>query len=374
MNIAFLHHVFQSGSGIEQVIYELAKAIQSQGHNTVIVTYDNQCSQDSVQVMEFKVPTLAMGGIMSPLFFQTNEYIRETLGWADVVVTSLYPMSIVPLWPHRARPKVVFIDWGVQPYWTFNSPLDKAYLWLLNRMDSYAVKKSDMVMVANNVTKRWVEKRGVKPVKMMLYGINFDRLNLDANYRHLELRHGITNEDNVLLYAGRQSPHKNIELLVDTVAWLKFTGYRVKLLLVGSPTFPKYANRLKKMVGDRNLGNDIIFTGLVSEDNLAGYYNMCDIFVNASRWEGFLNPEAFAFKKPIVAYGIAPHGETVRHGMNGLLTKSLTVEDFASCIATLLDDPARRTKMGEEGYRWVTRELDYKVVAGRFVNTIEKVL
>lgn len=371
MNVAFLHHVFQSGSGIEQVIYELAMAIQNQGHKTIILTYDNQRAQDFVQVMEFKVPTLSMGGIMSPMFLQTNEYIRETLGWADVVVTSLYPMSIIPLWPHRVRPKVVFIDWGVQPYWTFSSPLDKAYLWLLNRMDNYTVKKSDMVIVANNVTKQWVDRKGVRPVKMLLYGINFNRLNTEAGYGQL---HGITDEDNVLLYAGRQSPHKNIELLIETTAWLKFTGYKVKLVLVGSQTFPKYAGKLRKMVADRNLGSDIIFTGLVSEKDLAGYYNMCDIFVNASRWEGYLNPEAFAFKKPIVAYGIAPHGETVRHGINGLLTKSLTVEEFSHCISILLDNPEWRQAMGGVGYEWVKKNLDYNVVAGNFVSELEKVL
>lgn len=375
MKIAFLHHIFQAGSGIEQVILELSTVLRRQGHDAIIVTYDNRHTRETVPVVEFRVPSTALGGIISPMCLRTNEQIRETLSWADVVVTSLYPMSVIPLWPHRVDAKIVFIDWGVQPYSTFSSLVDKAYLWLLNRMDGYVVKRSDLVLVANNVTRAWVEKRGVHPVKSTLYGLNFDRLNVGARYDHLRERHPeLSGAGGILLYVGRQSPHKNIELLIRTVELLKLKGRNTKLLLVGPASFPKYAATLRSLVRQLGLERDVIFTGLVSELDLAGYYNLCDIFVNASRWEGFLNPEPYAFKKPIVAYGIHPHGETVRHGITGLLVDKLTPDNFARRVSYLLDNDVRRCQMGETGYQWAKKNLDYDVVARNFAKILGRIL
>ncbi len=108
----------------------------------------------------------------------------------------------------------------------------------------------------------------------------------------------------------------------------------------------------------------------VSEEDLIGYYNLCDMFVNASSWEGYLNPEAYAFKKPIVAYGIPPHDETVEDGVTGVLVGRLTANRFADEIAGLLGDDGKRKALGLNGYVWAKRTLDYAVVAKRFVEAL----
>ncbi|KKK59204.1 hypothetical protein LCGC14_3036720, partial [marine sediment metagenome] len=38
MKIAFLHHVFQAGSGIEQVILDLSRQLVGMGHRVTILT------------------------------------------------------------------------------------------------------------------------------------------------------------------------------------------------------------------------------------------------------------------------------------------------------------------------------------------------
>lgn len=374
MKIAFLHHVFQMGSGIEQVILELATHLKAMGHDTVIITYKNEYpTQTAVPVVEFLLPsaTGVARSVLSPVFSGTNRDIRGMLDAADIAVTSLYPMSVVPLWPRKVKSRVVFIEWGVQPYSAFGSPLDKSYLWLLNRMDRYATKRSDKVLVANEVTKQWVEEQGVHPVKLQLYGINFDRLNLDTDYGDLYTRHReLDGSQGIIMYAGRQSPHKNIELLINAVGILKRRQHNVKLLVVGRDSFPGYARQLRELVHQTGLDNNVMFTGLVSEEDLAKYYNLCDVFVNASKWEGFLNPEPYAFKKPIIAYGVPPHDETVKNGVTGTLVGKLTAEDFAVAIGKMLIDKRAIKMMGEAGYKWAKENLDYRVVAQNFAGAI----
>ena len=366
MNITFLHHVFQSGSGIEQVIMDLCQQLKPMGHDASVITYNNSMSQNDIPIAEFKLPrsTRLSESVLAPMFMETNRNIRDTLDGSDVVVTSLYPMSVVPLWPRKIKAKVVFIEWGIQPYSAYKSLIDKVYLWLLNRADRYAIKRSDKVIVANDVTKKWVEKQGVEPVKLNLYGINFDRLKATDK----PSSNGWT-----IMYAGRQSPHKNIGTLIQAVGMLREQGRNIKLLIVGRESFPRYARRLRMTVTGLGLEDSIIFTGLVSEDDLVRYYSVCDIFVNASSWEGYLIAEPYAFKKPIIAYGVPPHDETVQDGVTGLLTDSLAPSEFANKIQYLLTHPEKMRTMGEAGYKWARENLDYGVIAKKFVKVLEDI-
>ncbi len=375
MKIAFLHHVFQSGSGIEQVILDLSRQLVSKGHRVTILTYKNDYPDCDIPVLEFPLPKQVplAKNVLAPAFVRTNAAIRDVLNCVDVVVSSLYPMSLVPLLPHKIRPRVVFIEWGIQPYAAYSSLVDKTYLWLLNRADRYAIQKSDTVIVSNEVTRDWVLGMGVSPVKMNLYGLNFDRLRWDSSGEYLRVRHKeLQNGHGIVMYAGRQSPHKNIDLLIRAMAVLKNRGMGTRLLVVGPESFPKYARYLRNLAWELGLGDRVVFTGLVSEDDLIGYYNLCDLFVNASSWEGYLNPEAYAFKKPIVAYGIPPHDETVEDGVTGVLVGRLTANRFADAIAGLLADDGKRKALGLKGYVWAKRNLDYAVVADRFLAAISQ--
>ena len=375
MRIVFLHHVFQTGSGIEQVIIELATHLETAGHNASVVTYNDEYSDPhTVPVTEFRLPIRGRipGSVLAPTFVKTNRDIRKALDGCDVVVTSLYPMSLVPLFPRKLRAKIVFIDWGVQPYYAYRSPVDKAYLWLLKQTDKYAVRHSDLTIVANKVTKKWVEKQGVQPVHLNLYGVNFDRLRIvDTKYLRERHREKLASAHGIIMFAGRQSPHKNIDITLRAVAQLNRTGAGIKFIIVGRESFPEHTSYLKDLVHLLGIDDDVIFTGLVSEDDLAGYYSLCDAFVNASSWEGYLIAEPYAFGKPIVAYNVAPHEETVQNGITGVLVDQLTPEAFANGTIQVLFPRVARQEMGEAGYRWARKNLDYEVITEKFVKVIE---
>jgi glycosyltransferase involved in cell wall biosynthesis len=364
----------QPGSGIEQVILELAGHLRTTGQNTDIVTYRNGYGECAIPITEFRVPLPSSGDILSPFSLLTTRAIRNEIKDSDLIVTSLYPMNLIPLLPKKIS-RVAFIEWGIQPYGAFDSWVDKSYLWLLDKADRYAIQKSDRVLVSSTVTQRWVESQGVRPGKLKklnLYGLNFNRLGLSTDHTYLYHKHPeLEGADGIILYVGRQSPHKNIELLIDAISILKNRGRNVKLLVVGRESFPKYARYLRTKTGNLNLGYNVLFPGLVSESELAGYYNLCDIFVNASRWEGYLNPEPYAFKKPIIAYNVPPHEETVRNGVTGLLSR-LSPCAFASHIDYLLSHKAERLEMGEAGYRWAREFLDYTIVARNFLKAVEE--
>jgi glycosyltransferase involved in cell wall biosynthesis len=85
----------------------------------------------------------------------------------------------------------------------------------------------------------------------------------------------------------------------------------------------------------------------------------CALFVLPSRTEamGRVLLEAMACKKPIIASRVDGIPHYVKHGFNGLLFKSENVEDLATNIRTILNDPEYAAKLGENGQRHVREYL-----------------
>jgi glycosyltransferase involved in cell wall biosynthesis len=95
----------------------------------------------------------------------------------------------------------------------------------------------------------------------------------------------------------------------------------------------------------------IRFTGYVSDQRrLADWYRAADLFVHTARADTFPNTilEALASGLPVVATGVGGIPEQIADGRTGRLVGLEDDEGLAAAIASLLDDPAERARMGSE--------------------------
>ena len=101
-------------------------------------------------------------------------------------------------------------------------------------------------------------------------------------------------------------------------------------------------------------------------------YVGCDIYVTASRWEGFNLPvlEAQYFGKPVLAYDLAAHPEVVKPGETGFLVKDQ--ESFENNLRELVADPGLRERMGAKGREWAGR-FNWMDCARNFERLLEDV-
>jgi glycosyltransferase involved in cell wall biosynthesis len=98
-----------------------------------------------------------------------------------------------------------------------------------------------------------------------------------------------------------------------------------------------------------------------------------DIYVTASKWEGFDLPivEAQYFGKPVVGYNLAVHPEVVNDGVTGFLVNN--DEGFRSRLKELITDQELRERMGNEGHGWSER-FNWRNTAMGLMRVFEKVL
>jgi glycosyltransferase involved in cell wall biosynthesis len=89
---------------------------------------------------------------------------------------------------------------------------------------------------------------------------------------------------------------------------------------------------------------------------------------------GLVFLEAQMLGVPVVAFRQGPVPEAVIDGETGLLATDRDAQDLARALATLLDDPDLRQRMGHNGQKFVRATFDLTQQAGRLEDIYDAVL
>ena len=129
-------------------------------------------------------------------------------------------------------------------------------------------------------------------------------------------------------------------------------------------------SRLQSLIAEYNLENEVILLGFVKD--MEAFMNSIDIFVLASKWEGFgyVLVEAMVKSKPVVAFDITSNPEVVAADQTGFLVDYPDLESFAEKTSQLIEDENMRTQMGEAGKKRVYENF----VIGDKISEIEAYL
>ena len=142
---------------------------------------------------------------------------------------------------------------------------------------------------------------------------------------------------------------KGQEILVKATAILRQRGRLIKALIVGAP-FPlneEHLTRLKKMVGELGLENQVVFTGEMTDPRPA-YVAMDILAMTSIQPEPFggVVSEAMSLGLPVIATNIGGSQDQVVDGVTGLLIVPGDPTALADSIEKLMDDPELRRRMG----------------------------
>lgn len=127
----------------------------------------------------------------------------------------------------------------------------------------------------------------------------------------------IDNNDKIILFTGRISKEKGLDVLLDALKEITIDNY--KLLIVGgvmhgSNNKDKYFDLINKKV--KPILSSVIFTGYVDHNRLPDFYNVADVTVLPSIWEepaGLTMIEALSCGSPLITTNSGGIGEYVDH-------------------------------------------------------------
>ena len=158
--------------------------------------------------------------------------------------------------------------------------------------------------------------------------------------------------DEFLLYVGTIEPRKNLLTLVRAFeAVLSRRESRLQLVIAGRKGW--MVDDLFAYVKRSPASSSIIFTGYLSDDQLAALYSSCTLFVYPSLYEGFGLPplEAMACGAPVIASRIPSMAEVL--GSAAKLIAPERVTELSEAIVQLLDDASLRQRLSLAGKKCV---------------------
>lgn len=132
-------------------------------------------------------------------------------------------------------------------------------------------------------------------------------------------------------------------------------------------------NLLEDQTRSMGFNGSVKFLGNLGPDRLGDEYRRCDLFTMVSRQEAFPTVflEANAHGKASVAGRTGGVPEVVQDGITGVIVDPHDVQAVADAIIELLNDPAKRRKMGEAARQRVLAEFTHKKLGENLVNVLD---
>lgn len=165
---------------------------------------------------------------------------------------------------------------------------------------------------------------------------HFQRVLDENKLKEYREKHGIKENDKVVIFVGRLSKEKGVDKVLDAVIALDRSD--VKLVIVGSLIYnvniqDEYQQILHKRAAI--LGDRVVFTGYISQENLPIYYSMADVAVLPSMWDepaGLTMIEAMSCGVPVITTNSGGIPEYV--GNKGMIIEK--DENVVRCLSNLI--------------------------------------
>jgi glycosyltransferase involved in cell wall biosynthesis len=348
--------------GVEEVVKHIAEYMVSRSHDVHVVTYNRLRRGDvgslpreevinGVRVIRLRPRITWSHGTYSTELARMLERLQPDLVHVHVwrhphifQVAKLKKKLKFKAVIHTHAPFHKLNQLGLIT-WLYHKAVDKIGGGVLREYDA-------VVALTPHEKNLLVGKLGVKPEKITIIpnGINdeISNINIDVEER----------KDPMVLYVGRVSRSKNVDLLVKAMRIL--AKKMVAKLVLAGPDEDLVA-KLERY--SMKYGIDFHYMGQVSELKKYELYSECTLFAHPAIYEpfGITLLEAQAFGKPCVITGIGGQLYVAPSGMTSLYAVP-NPKDFGEKIATLLMNERLYKELSGNAKKWALQHLWLKIL------------
>lgn len=336
-------------NGVALSLLQLCKGLQNQGHKILLIRPkqkksclefqpNKECLVNGQSIPKY--PEMKFGW---PQYLKVSQAIEDFS--PDVVhIVTEGPLGFTAL--HAAKSRGIPVSSGFHSqFQEFSRFFDLAFLVKpIQKYLKWFHNATQLTCVPSRDTELALREFGVTcPLTIVGRGIDTQRFSSQRYSAKLRQQWGADEDTTVLLYVGRLSSEKEINVLIDAFSELrKSTQRKVKLVLVGDG--PDRA-RLEKMQG----ANHVIFMGSLCGIQLAEAYASANVFAFASQVETFGNVvlEAMASGLAIIAYDYACAQLHAKHQQTGWLCPIGNIKQLTQHILEIPDNATLRS-MGQQ--------------------------
>jgi len=344
---AWFTDTLEDVNGVATTIRKMTASGVAAGHDMTVMVCRSEVADHGIPLKnfppigEFELPEYELQRLSFPPYLQIFDHLQQG-GFSEIIISTPGPLGLAAL----AAAKVLGLR-ALGIYHTdfpqyvriltddsFMETLTWNYMhWFYSQLDLIYVNSEDY-------RKCWVE-RGIpaERIRILPRGLDTRLFNPARREPGFWKSRGLREGEAGMLFVGRVSKEKNLDVLVAATRKLAETRTPARPLIVGDGP---YMAEMKRLLPDA------IFTGYLGGEELATAYASADFFVFPSTTDTFGNVvlEAQASGIPAIVSDIGGPRDLVHHGKDGFVTKALDAAELAGAIRRLVEDPSLRATMG----------------------------
>lgn len=335
-------------NGVSTTIQKMTAALDSLGHDVTVIVSRTDIKDLDIPLKnfhpigEFELPEYELQKLSFPPLLPIIDYL-EREKFTEVIISTPGPVGLGALCAakilglrtvgiyHTDFPQYVRVltEDGFMETLTWN------YMqWFYAQMD--------LVYVNSEQYRRcWID-RGFPQEKMLIFPRGLDTMLFHPNKRETAFwkNHGLQPGEIGVLYVGRISREKNLDLLASAFRRLLARGIKVRPLFVGNGP---YIEVMKELLPEG------LFVGSLHGETLATAYASADFFVFPSTTDTFGNVviEAQASGLPVIVSDLGGPKDLVGHEDDGLITKALDLDCLTEAMHRLIEHQELRSAWGK---------------------------
>ena len=280
----------------------------------------------------------------------THGYKPDILGWIAARATGVPAVSVAHGWT-AATWKVRMNEW----------------------LDRQAMKRFDRVIGVSAMQSQRVRRAGVPNDRIVtvLNAVDPDSMGeVDEGLRRTMLEPFDVDDAILWLAAGRLSPEKGVDQLLDAFAIVRQHVSTARLLVYGDGPLRE---SLRTQVEELGLGGTVHFAGHVRD--LERRLPQADGFVLPSRTEGLpvILLEAMAGGVVPVAFDVGGIGEVIDDPHDGRLIEAGRVEALAEAMVDISDNEVERREMSQAARRKIADRFTHADQAAAYIDVFRSV-
>ena len=343
-------------NGVVTSVLSLIAGLTAMGHEVRILTLSKNlhtfCSENVTYV-----GSIGAGKIYPNARFKikpARAAVRELIEWDPDIVHSqceLCTFRMARRIAAKSGAQLVHTYHTVyEDYTHYFSPSERLGKFVVAFLSRRVLSKVDQVIVPTDKVRDLLVGYGVKkPIMTIPTGLKLDQFRMtgSSERERIRERYGIRKDDTALIYLGRLAEEKNVEEILEFFS--RQSNEHLKMLVVGDGPDRKTIEDTARSLG---LEGRVVFTGMVSPDEVSSYYSAGDIFVCASQSEtqGLTYIEAMAAGLPLLCRNDLCLEDVVIEGVNGYTYD--TEQEFQHFLKKLAGDREHRHTLGANASRY----------------------
>ena len=360
MNILIVSYIYPTpeDNRIGIFVHEQAKELVNQGHNVRVITSNENKRDEVKKINNITVYRLNCYRFFKGLIFNFKMLNRiiKFKGKIDIIHIHFIGLNSFFCWlgSKFLHIPVVATTHGIDVYPRnfFRNLLIRFYLLFPNK-----------IMAVSNYTASLVKSNSKENKVCVVHnGVDVEKLKITKDKSSLRRKLGLGNNP-VLLSVGVLVERKGIDLIIRALPEVIKKVPNLVYLIIGKGAQEHY---LKNLVKSLNLQNHVRFLGFISSEELANYYNLCDVFILMSKTikkksgvEGFgiVYIEASYLGKPVIGGKSGGTGDAIIDGITGYRVDPDNSRDLTKKLILLLKNKNLRYSMGKQGKKFVKKKL-----------------